>query len=71
MPADEFDRGNDALDFRHVTTLWVKTTFSPANTVTHSRSGENVSVYNVRQEAPRFSSAESRGHPYPDESLSK
>jgi hypothetical protein len=29
MPADNFDRGNGALDFKHVTTPWVKRPFHP------------------------------------------
>jgi hypothetical protein len=48
MPADEFDREYGALDFRHVTTAWVKVALSPAKTVPHSRSSENVSVCRVR-----------------------
>jgi hypothetical protein len=54
MPADGFDCGKSAFDFNHVTTLRVKTAFSPANTVPRSRSGENVSVCNARRQWPHF-----------------
>ena len=49
-PADGFDHRNDALDFRHATTPWVKTAFLPANTVLIPRSGEKGSP--IR--SPRF-----------------
>jgi hypothetical protein len=41
MPADDFHYQNGALDFRHITTPWVKD-FSPPTR--SSRAGGNISV---------------------------